>query len=266
MIRHCALLLVIVALCVGTLRAQEAPPLVVFAASSLTDAFEEIAVAFAARYPETDILFNFAGSSELAAQLAEGAPADLFASANVRQMAVVREVGRIAAEPAIFTRNRLMLIVPADNPARIRDLDDLEDAGVQLIVAAPGVPIREYTDALLERLAADPLYGESYRAAVLANIVSEEQNVRQVAAKIALGEGDAGIVYASDVTPDLTDVVIALPIPDELNTFAEYPIAIPDDAENPAAARAFIAFLLSDEGQAILTRWQFSPLTSTEAP
>jgi molybdate transport system substrate-binding protein len=119
---------------------------------------------------------------------------------------------------------------------------------------------------MLERLAADPAYGEAYREAVLANIVSEEQNVRQVSAKIALGEGDAGIVYVSDVTPDIRDQVIALPIANSLNTIATYPIAATSDTPSPELADAFIAFVLSDAGQAVLMRWGFVPVRPPKAP
>lgn len=250
----------------GLSQAQERQTIIVFAAASLTDAFEEAADAFEAANPGSAVVFNFAGSSDLAAQLAEGAPADVFASANVRQMNAARDAGRIDGIPAIFARNRLVLIVPVDNPAGIATLDDLATPGVKLIVAAPDVPVRDYTDRLLERLAADPAYGERYRAAVIANIVSEEQNVRQVAAKIALGEGDAGIVYRSDVTPDIADDVIAIPIPDALNTIASYPIALTNDSEQPELARTFIAFLLSDDGQAILMRWNFDGATTGARP
>jgi molybdate transport system substrate-binding protein len=137
-------------------------------------------------------------------------------------------------------KNRLVLIVPVDNPANIQSLHDLANEGVKLIVAAPDVPVRDYTNTMLDRLAADPGYGEAYRNAFMANIVSEEQNVRQVSAKIALGEGDAGIVYLSDVTPDIADQVIALPIPDSLNTIATYPIAVTNDSVNAELAQKFI--------------------------
>lgn len=240
--------------------------LVVYAASSLTDAFEQIASEFEAANPGVDVLFNFGGSSELAAQLREGAPADVFASANARQMRVAREAGRIAGTPRTFAKNRLVLIVPADNPAGIAALRDLAAAGMSIVVAAEGVPVRDYTNTLLDRLAADPAYGEAYRAAFMANVVSEEPNVRQVAAKVAFGEADAGLVYASDVTPDISDEVIALAIPDDLNTIAAYPIAVTDDAAAPELAQAFVDFVLSDRGQAILVSWNFLSARIPELP
>ncbi len=237
--------------------AQDTQTLTVFAASSLTDAFNEMATAFKATNPNVDIAFNFGGSSTLAAQLAEGAPADVFASANNKQMQVTIEAGRIVDPAVTFARNRLVVVIPADNPAHIKTLHDLATPGVQLILAAPGVPVRDYTDTMLEKLAADADYGDDYRQAVLANLVSEEDNVRQVVAKIALGEADAGVVYLSDVTPDIANTVITLDIPDEVNTIASYPIAITKDSALPELAQAFVDFVLSEDGQAILTHWNF---------
>jgi molybdate transport system substrate-binding protein len=260
MTRVC-LALALIALVAQPARAQaDDETLIVFAASSLTEAFEEIAAAFEAEHPGVDVVLNFGSSSTLAAQLAEGAPADVFASADTRQMDAAREAGRIAEPVRVFAHNRLTLAVPADNPARIESLIDLAKPGILLVVAAPEVPVRVYTDAMLARLAADPAYGDDYRAAVLANIVSEEDNVRQVVAKIALGEADAGIVYQSDITPDITESVTAIPIPDKYNSLAEYPIAVTDDTARPELAQAFVDFVLSDAGQAALAQWGFIPV------
>ena len=156
-IRRIAILCLLVALTgVGLIQAQSATTLTVFAASSLTDAFEDLATGFEAANPGVDVLFNFAGSSDLAAQLAEGAPADVFASANNRQMQAAKDAGRIAGAPVTFVKNRLVLVVPSDNPANITGLRDLADDGVLLVVAAPDVPVRDYTNTMLDRLAADP--------------------------------------------------------------------------------------------------------------
>ncbi len=239
--------------------AQETMTLTVFAAASLTDAFTEIADSFVSENANVEIIFNFGSSSTLATQLAEGAPADVFASANIRQMEVAQEAGRIEEPSAIFARNRLVIAVPADNPAGIDSLADLAMPGVLLVFAAPEVPVRVYTDAMLDMLAADPAYGDSYRDAVLANLVSEEENVRQVIAKIALGEVDAGIVYQSDITPDVAETVMAVSIPDEFNQIASYPIATISDSANPDHAQAFVEYVLSDAGQAILLEWVFAP-------
>lgn len=257
--RLVVIILVVMSLLMGIwgVRAQDTQPLIVFAAASLTNAFEEIAIGFEAANPGVNVLFNFAGSSDLVAQLSEGAPADVFASANGRQMQAARDAGRITGWASTFAQNRLVLIVPVDNPAAITTLADVGQKGIRLVVAAEGVPIRDYTNTVLDRLAADPSYGDAYREAVLANIVSEEQNVRQVAAKVALGEADAGFVYASDVTPDISDQVIAIAIPDVLNTIAIYPIAVTNDSAQPELGQAFIDYLLSDAGQDVLVAWNF---------
>ena len=247
-------------------RAQDSQSLTIFAAASLTNAFQEIGESFKTDHPNTEIVFNFASSSELAAQLAEGAPADIFASANNTQMTVARDADRIAGTPRTFVKNRLVLIVPADNPASITTLRDLANPGVKIVIAAPDVPVRTYTDTMLERLAADAAYGDAYRTAVIANVVSEEQNVRQVAAKVALGEADAGIVYVSDITSDIREQVTAISIPDYLNTIATYPIAITNDAANPELAQEFIDFVLSDAGQDILVAQNFISVSIADNP
>lgn len=254
------LMLIFLTAIIPITQAQGTQTLTVFAAASLTDAFTEIGEAFEAANPTVDVIFSFGSSSQLAAQLAEGAPADVFASASASQMKIAQESGRIAGTPITFVKNRLVLITPSDNPANIGGLADLAIEGVALVVAAPAVPVREYTETLLTKLAADPGYGESYREAVIANIVSEEDNVRQVSAKVALGEADAGIVYLSDVTPDIVSDVLTFPIPDAFNTIATYPIAVTDDSGVPEIAAAFVDYVLSDEGQAILEAWNFVPV------
>ncbi len=250
---------------IPNLKAQANQQLVVFAAASLTNAFEAIATEFEANNPTVEILYNFGGSSTLATQINQGAPADVYASANIDQMQWAVDAERIIETPQTFATNRLVIIVPIDNPANIQSIDDLAKSGIFLVLAAPDVPIRQYTDTLFESLVADPAYGESYRSAVLANLVSEEPNVRQVVAKIAFGEADAGIVYSSDVTEDIREDVLAIPIPDDINPIASYPIAIVEDAPNPAVAQAFIDFVLSSDGQDILLEWGFSPLESEDS-
>ncbi len=245
-------------------RARNSTTLTVFAASSLTDAFQEIATGFTSAHADVEVAFNFGASSTLATQLLEGAPADVFASANNKQMDVVREGKRIAGVPLTFAQNRLVLAVPADNPARIASLRDLARPGIKLVVAAPNVPVREYTNTMLDRLAKEPDYGEAYRAAVLKNIVSEEDNVRQVSLKVSLGEADAGIVYLSDITPDMAAKILTLPIPDAYNTLATYPITVTSASANPDLAQVFIDYVLSDAGQDILVKWGFIPVHTPE--
>jgi molybdate transport system substrate-binding protein len=241
----------------GVATAQSSQTITVFAASSLTDAFNEMGTNFKATHSGVDIVFNYGSSSTLATQLTEGATADIFASANAKQMQVAVDGKRIAGKPATFAKNRLVLIVPADNPAKIQTLKDVANKGVKLIIAAEKVPVRDYTETMLNKLVADPNYGDAYKTAFMANVVSEEDNVRQVSAKVSLGEADAGFVYKSDVTPDIADKVTAIQIPDAINTLATYPIAVTDNAADAKLANDFIDYVLSDEGQDILVKWNF---------
>ncbi|MBK7895359.1 MAG: molybdate ABC transporter substrate-binding protein [Anaerolineaceae bacterium] len=232
--------------------AGEPQEITVFAASSLTDAFNELAEAFKAQNEGVEVVLNYAGSSQLATQLSEGAQADVFASANATQMQAVIDSGRITAgSEKLFVSNRLTVIVPADNPAGITALADLAQPGVQMLLAVQGVPVRQYTDEIVAEFPAN------FQAQFYANLVSEEDNVRQVSAKVALGEADAGIVYTSDVTPDIASQVQQIAIPEAQNVVATYPIAPLADAPAPTLAQSFISFVLSEDGQAVLARWGF---------
>jgi molybdate transport system substrate-binding protein len=240
-------------------QASTSGSLTVFAAASLTDAFAEIATAMTDAHPDLEIAYNFGGSQQLATQLADGADADLFASANMTQMTATQQAGVIDGEPVIFTRNRLAIVVPADNPAGFSEPADLANDDLKLVVANADVPAGRYTLEMLDKMSADPTFGADFRATVEANIVSTESNVRQVVTKVQLGEADAGVVYVSDITPDVADDVTIIEVPDAFNVVAEYPIAPVADG-NAELARAFIDFVLSTEGQAILQVWGFTAL------
>jgi molybdate transport system substrate-binding protein len=255
-------LAMVIALCallfsVANAGAQGGMTLTVFAASSLTDAFNEIKTTFEAANPGVTVAYSFGASNTLATQLSQGAPADIFASANAAQMNVAIQAKRIAGKPRTFAKNRLVLIVPADNPAKIATLKDIANPGVKLVIAVQGVPVRDYTNTMLDKLAQRADYGDDYKTAFLKNVVSEEANVRQVSAKVSLGEADAGFVYRSDVTPDISGKVQIIQIPDTVNTIAAYPIAITDNTPNPELAQKYIDYLLSDEGQKTLVKWNF---------
>jgi len=241
---------VLLALCVlglsqGSATLQAQSPLLVFAAASLTDAFLALEKDFEREHPQVDLLFNFAASSTLATQLLHGAPADVFASADERQMEVVRAAG-LTNGAVTFARNGLTLALPADNPARLESLAGLAHPGLRLVLAAPGVPVRSYTEQVLARLAGRDLFTT---ADVLANVVSEERNVRQVLFKIAHGSADAGFVYHSDITPELAVDIRTLPLPAFANISARYPVAVVATSSQPQQARAFIDYLLSPAGQ-----------------
>lgn len=236
----------------------EAITLNVFAAASLTGAFNEIGAAFSAANPGATVVFNFAGSNQLATQISEGAPADVFASANAAQMDAAVASGRIDADGARpFVTNRLVVVVPADNPASIVELTDLARPGTVIVLAAEEVPAGQYALEFLGKASDAAGFGSTFRDDVLANVVSYEENVRSVLNKVALGEADAGIVYTSDAVSEPGVTTIA--IPDALNVLAEYPIAALNDSAQADAAAAFVELVLSDEGQGILDNYGFGP-------
>jgi molybdate transport system substrate-binding protein len=234
----------------------------VFAAASLADAFAEIGRTLERERPGLEVRFNFAGSQQLVAQIEQGAAADVFASADERWMDHARERGLLAGEPVIFARNRLVVIVPRTNPARIGRLQDLAKGGVKLVIGADAVPVGRYGRTLLANLARDPAFGRDFASRALRNVVSEEENVKSIVGKVQLGEADAGIVYRSDVTPSVARYVRVFEIPESANITASYPIALVRGSQAPAAAAAFAELVLSAEGQRILVRRGLMPAPS----
>jgi molybdate transport system substrate-binding protein len=238
--------------------------LVVFAAASLTDAFSEIGRQFEAAHPGLTVVFNFAGSQQLAHQISQGAPADVFASADEQQMAVVIESGLIeTGVPQRFAGNRLVIGLPPGNPNGLTAVADLARPGLRLVLAVPEVPAGNYAQLFLEQAAADPAFGPVFRQAVLDNVVSYEQNVRTVLSKIVLGEADAGIVYQSDLSG--LEEPAYLDIPGELNVLAAYPIARLTGSSRPEMAAAFVAFVLSPAGQHVLADYGFLPASANDS-
>lgn len=229
----------------------------VFAAASLGDAFGAIARDFERRHPGLRVRLNLAGSQQLAAQIEQGAPADVFASADERWMDRLAAAHLLAGAPARFARNRLAVIVPRSNPARLAAPQDLARPGLRLVLAADAVPAGRYARLALARLAPLPGYPPHYLRRVLANVASEEENVKSVVAKVQLGEADAGIVYRSDVTPAVARAVRTIALPPGANVTAVYPIAVLAGARDRRAARAFVALVRSAEGRAALERAGF---------
>jgi len=224
----------------------------VFAAASLSDAFTEIGHRLERRQPGLDVRINFAGSQQLAAQIEQGAAANVFASADDRWMAHLRDRGFLAGDWKVFARNRLVVIIPKTNPARIRRLQDLARGGVKLVLGTDAVPVGHYSRTVLQNLARDPAFGADFAARTLKNVVSEEENVKSVVAKVQLGEADAGMAYRSDVTPAVSRYVRILEIPEAANVVASYPIATLKGATAREPGDAFVALVLSPEGQGIL--------------
>lgn len=222
----------------------------VFAAASLHDAFTRAGEEFRLRNPGVSLTFNFAGSQQLAEQLVQGAPADLFASADMKQMDAAR-VRMDTASVRIFARNRLVVAVP-DVPGRIvRTLSGLRARGVKIVLADRSVPAGAYAIEFLNRCRRSGEFGDGFREGVLANVVSLEENVKAVLTKVMLDEADAGVVYVSDVAAAAGRSVATIEIPERLNIIASYPIGRTLDSKNSARAERFIAFLLSDAGQKI---------------
>jgi molybdate transport system substrate-binding protein len=232
--------------------------LTVFAAASLAEAFSDLGDRFEAEHPGVIIVFNFAGSNQLAAQINQGAPADVFASANRPQMQVAIDGGRIVSgTQRTFVRNRLVVIYPKDNPAGLATLQDLAKPGMKIVFAAKEVPVGQYSLDFLDKAAQDAGYGTTFKDGVLANVVSYEENVRAVLSKVALGEADAGIVYTSDMSAGNAEQVGRIDIPDTLNTIATYPIAVLSDSPHLESSQAFVDLVLSQEGQEVLEKYGF---------
>lgn len=218
--------------------------LLVSAAASLTDAFADLEMAFERAHPDVRVELNLGGSSGLRAQILEGAPVDVFASANVANMDRVAAAGEVAGSPRVFARNRLEIVVPPGNPAGVRGLEDLARPGLLVGLCAPGVPCGDFARAALAA------------AGIVPAVDTEEPDVRALLTKVELGELDVAIVYVTDVAAAGRRVV-GIQIPADRNVVAEYPIAALASAPHRAAAEAFVAFVLSPEGRAILARHGF---------
>ena len=243
---------------------QRTPPrlsgsITVFAASSLTDVFNDEKRAFEVANPGTSVTMQFGGSATLVTQLQQGARADVLATAATKNMNDALANGSVVDAGKTFVRNKLAVIVPHDNPANITSPFDLAKSGVKLDLAQQGVPAGDYARQIFMKMEADPQGGAGFSDKVLANVVSNEANVKDVVAKVQLGEADAGVAYVTDVTPDLARDITLVTIPDSLNIIAAYPIAVVKDAGNVLLAQAFVDFILSAPGQQILQRYEFLP-------
>lgn len=252
--------------CLATLAAAQqagspAPrTLTVFAAASLQDAFTALGDSLEHAHPGLKVSFDFSGSQTLAFQIQQGAPADVFASADDRWMTAVKDSGRVRGEPRIFAHNALVVIVPASNPGHITELADLARPALKLVLAADAVPAGKYARVALANLSKLPGYGATFAEHVLANLVSNEENVKSVLAKVRLGEADAGIVYGSDVAQGAADL-LTLGIPPGANVVADYPIAVLTHGPDPADAGTFVALVLSPVGQRVLASRGFTPVS-----
>jgi molybdate transport system substrate-binding protein len=231
--------------------------LTVFAAASLKEAFREIASMYSRANPNITVEFSFAGSQQLVQQISEGAPADVFASADLRQMDIATRSGIIDSTTVqIFAHNKLVIIVPKTGAAT-HTIRDLINTGIKIVLADNAVPAGRYSLQSLDRISSDPAFGRGFKEKVLRNVVSYEENVRAVLAKVVLGEADAGIVYVSDIAGRPARDIEAIEIPDAWNAIASYPIATVKGSRHHEAAELFLRFVLSKECQSVLRRFGF---------
>ena len=212
---------------------------VVFAASSLTESFAEIGAAFEVAHPGTTVTFNFAGSGDLVNQIAQGAPADVFVSADERSMAKLTDADLNAGEPVVVARNTLEIIVEPGNPQGLTSLADLARPDLLVVLCAETAPCGAGAAAVLAN------------AGVVITPKSYEEKVKGVVTKVTTGEADAGIVFTTDVLA-AGDSAAGVAIPADVNIVNAYPLAIVKDAPNAAAARAFADFVVGPQGQAVL--------------
>ncbi len=250
MIRVVLIVTVLLTACVAEPESETS--ITVYAAASLRDAFEELAAAFTEERG-VEIVLSFDASSALRAQIEEGAPADVFASADLANAQALVDAGLTDGAGRVFARNALAIVVPSDNPAGIDAWGGIAQPGIRVIAAGDDVPITRYATELVANLAAQPDAPPGFADAYAANVVSREDNVRAILAKVEVGEADAAIVYETDarLSPDVTEI----DVPDGAQVVTEYAVATLADAS--PEAEGFVAWLLDDEAQAILASHGF---------
>ena len=216
----------------------------VFAAASLTSAFQAATSEFERAHPGFKVELSFGGSPTLVQQIQQGAPADIFASADEANMQKLVDSGQIAGKVQIFARNELSIVVAPGDPKHISSLADLSKPGLTIVLCGSTVPCGRYA-------------AEAFaKAGVAVPAASQEADVKAVLSKVALGEADAGIVYVTDVRA-AQGKVEGVAIPEAQNVVGRYPIAVLKEAKNPTGAQAFVDFILSPRGQAILAGFAF---------
>lgn len=240
----------------GPAPARESTTITVFAAASLSTVFPAVADALHRAHPKTAVRFNFAGTQTLLTQIENGAPADVFASADQAHMNTLRSESRVDS-PAVFARNKLAIVVPATNPAGINQPFDLARPGVKLDIAATAVPAGASARVMLGKLASLPGAPSAFLARALHNVVSQEDNVEAVVTRVALGEADAGIVYVSDLSTQNGTRVRSIAIPDAANVINVYPVAVVSSTPHSAQAEQFVEFLTGQQGQTLLRQHGF---------
>jgi molybdate transport system substrate-binding protein len=228
--------------------AQKRPSgeITVFAAASLTESFDAMAKQFQKKHPDVDVRFNYDASSNLATQINQDAPADVFASADADNLQKTIDAGSVTRPPVVFAKNRLEIAVEKGNPKKIKSLADLKKPGLVLVLCADQVPCGKYA---AESLA---------MAGVTVSPASKEENAKATLSKVSIGEADASIVYVTDVRA-AKGTTSGVKIPDKVNVIATYPIGVVKASQNATAAKAWVNFVRSKEGQAILKKFGFLP-------
>ncbi len=240
---------------------SDATELTVFAAASLTGVVGDLKPIFEAAHPGVTVTNNLESSATLETQIKEGARPDLFLPASTKNMDNLEKEGLIVNDSVtLYATNKLAIIVPVDNPAQITGLADLAKEGVMIVSETAEVPVRKYTDQMLNKAANDTEYGQEFVEAFKANVISEEANVAGATTKVALGEADVGITYYSDVSRELGEKITIIDLPEDLNVVASYKAGILSEAANADLASEYIALLTSDEGKAVLKDYNFSPV------
>jgi molybdate transport system substrate-binding protein len=235
----------------------EAAELTIFAAASLKHMLAEAESAYEAANPGTDLWISTDSSSALETKIEQGAPADVFLSADTTNPQKLIDGGFASGEAVRFAGNKLTVIVPTDNPAAIQSAADLAKPGLRIIAAGDDVPITKYAIQLVENLAAEADDPAGFADAYVANVASKEDNVSSIVSKVALGEGDAGIVYVTDAAA--SDEVTAIAVPDAANVPATYAGVVVRESPNHEAAAAFLDWLTGADGQAVLSSFGFLP-------
>jgi molybdate transport system substrate-binding protein len=231
--------------------------LTIFAAASLAGVLDDLKAAYSSSHPGTTLTISTDSSAALATQIEQGAPADVFLSADTTNPQKLVSGGFSAGEAVAFAASKLAIVAPADNPAGISSPADLAKPGLKIIAAGDEVPITAYAKQLVANLATEPGYPAGFEAAYVANVVSREDNVRAVIGKIEIGEGDAAVVYATDAKAS-TDVT-TIPVPDGANVTAKYAGIVVGASPDQEPARMFLGWLTGPDGQAVLSRFGFLP-------
>jgi molybdate transport system substrate-binding protein len=216
----------------------------VFAASSLTESFDAIAKQFEKKYPDVDVKFDYDSSSNLATQINQGAPADVFASADEDNLKKTTDAGTVKPPPVVFAKNRLEIAVEKGNPKKIKSLADLQKSGLIVVLCADQVPCGKYAAESLGK------------AGATITPASKEENAKATLSKVSIGEADASIVYVTDVKA-AKGTTSGVKIADKVNVIATYPMAVVKGSQNATAAKAWLQFVKSDEAQKTLRKFGF---------